>query len=54
MPKADLAVPISLPSQTGRGWPKPGAALGLVRPLCEGLLESDLAEVSAALFDVNT
>ena len=25
--KAHLAAPISFPSQTGRGWPKPGAAL---------------------------
>ena len=33
----------------GRGWPKPGAALGLILPP-RGPLRTDLAELSAALF----
>ena len=31
--KAHLAGPVSFLSPIGRGWPKPGAALGLLLPL---------------------
>ena len=46
--KADLAR--EQPGLTGRGWPKPGAALGVNLPLRVPPVEADLAELSAGLF----